>query len=233
MSVSEIALPSVAGKELSKQSTVQLFRLAASLSNPKSLHARVYDFWEELDENFFCGRLSPVLITLGVTEHSACLGQCTAIGGQARITLHQALVWPSTANPSDTRWGMPIDWMGEQLLRDCLLHEMQHQAQAELALDTKKSSGYGMDPHHCKSWSDLCNQSAHKLGLEATWYPVFKRTKVAVPDAHGNLTRVNKWVVANPSERPAGSRVAEMDEVTGFPFRTFQRLGLAQERYSS
>jgi hypothetical protein len=224
-------LPRLAGGDLSKAETVELYQLAASLSNPSSIHARVYDWWREFDQEFFGGQLSPCLIVIGITEHSACLGQCAAIGGQARITLHQGVVWPSVANQSDTRWGLPTEWMGEALLRDCLLHEMQHQAQAELRLDTHRVTGVGRDAHHCRSWSDLCNASAPKLGLAETWFPIFKRTKVAVTGGDGEVRRINQWVIANADEKPAGSRTAEFADVSQFPFRTFQRLGLAEERY--
>lgn len=231
MATTSKVLTRSAGRDLPKAETLELFKLAASLSNPSSIHARVYDWWEEFNEDFFGGQLSPCLIVLGVTEHSASLGQCAAIGGQARITLHQALVWPSAANASDTRWGMPIEWMGEALLRDCLLHEMQHQAQAELRLDTSRHTGVGHDAHHCQSWSDLCNANAHKMGLGGTWYPVFKRTKVAVPDGDGEAKRINRWVMANPKAKPANVRIADFDEVAQFPYRSFERLGMAEERY--
>ena len=224
------------GDKLSKEEKLALYKLAASCgAGSKSIHGKVYDWWAEFDRELFNGELSPCLIIIGITEHSGCLGSCQPVAGQARITLHQALIYPAHESLSDqfkrpqerTRWGMPKKWMGEQLLKDVLLHEMQHQAQADLDLMEP-----GEDAHNGPSWAHLCARSAEYLGITDVWFPHYKRGKETITNPDGTKTRKNVWKPAKGQQQPEGTRIATHDEVLCFPSLVFQNNGTAEERYA-
>lgn len=222
------------GDNLSKTDRLALYKLAASCgAGSESIHGRIYDWWAEFDEQLFDGKLSPCLIVIGVTEHSGCLGQCQPVAGQSRITLHQALINPADTEADNildkepTRWGMPKRWMGEQLLKDVLLHEMQHQAQADLELREP-----GEDAHNGPSWAALCGRSADYLGIEGVWFPHYKRAKETVPNADGTKSRKNVWKPAKGQEQPTGSRIATHNEILCFPHKSFEINGQGEARYS-
>lgn len=222
------------GDKLSKEEKLALYKLATSCgAGSKSIHGRIYDWWAEFDREVFDGKLSPCLIVIGVTEHSGCLGLCKPVAGQSRITLHQALINPADTEADKitsgepTRWGMPKRWMGEQLLKDVLLHEMQHQAQADLDLMEP-----GEDAHNGPSWAALCARSADYLGIEGVWFPHYKRGKVAVTNEDGTTTRKNAWKPAKGQEQPEGTRIATHDEILCFPHATFALQGKGDERYA-
>ena len=222
------------GDNLSKSDKLALLKLATSCgAGSQSIHGRVYDWWAEFDRELFDGKLSPCLIVIGVTEHSGCLGSCQPVAGQSRITLHQALINPAdsiadqfkTGEP--TRWGMPKRWMGEQLLKDVLLHEMQHQAQADLELMEP-----GEDAHNGPSWAALCGRSADYLGITDVWFPHYKRSKETVFNPDGPNTRKNVWKPAKGQQQPEGSRLATHDEILCFPHETFKINGAGDARYA-
>ena len=237
MTASISALSHAADRDnLSKADRLAIYKLAAGLGIDSSIHATVYDWWADLDAAIFNGSLNPCLIVIGVTEHSSCLGLCSLVGQQQRITLHQALIYPappsrSYAKDPSHRWNMPLRWMGQQILKDVLLHEMQHQAQA-LITDPAEVAAIRKDCHHCRSWADLCNASAHHLGIGSTWFPIYKRGKTTITKPDGTKDRKNQWKVANPEEQPPGTRIAEFVELGCFPHATFTALGLAAKRYS-
>ena len=216
--------------KLGKADRLELLKAAASCGVQSSIHAKVYDWWAELDREVFGGRLDPCQIVIGVTEYSGCLGLCSMVAGQARITLHQALIDPSYANEKDHRWGFPKHWLGEQLLKDVLLHEMQHQAQSNLGMSLLvPGSKHRTDHHHCESWSDLCNKSARYLGIPTTHFPTYKRGKSAAKDGK----RANCWRIHNEESLPTGKRIAAFEEIGGFPHATFRALGMAEARYGN
>lgn len=224
------------GDTLTKAERLDLYKLAAGLGVASSIHARVYDWWAEINQDLFDGQLDPCLIVIGVTEHSGCLGLCSMVGGQARITLHQALIYPANTeaderaikhNSIPTRWGMPKAWMGEQMLRDVLLHEMLHQAQAQLITDPIEKAAIQKDAHHCQSWADLCNRAAAYLNLD-THFTHYKRGKTSLKD--GGRKNIQRPV---SEECPEGKRLAEFDEVSSFPHLSFQKEGKADSRYGS
>ena len=222
------------GDNLSKSDKLALLKLATSCgAGSQSIHGRVYDWWAEFDRELFNGRLSPCLIVIGVTEHSGCLGSCQPVAGVSRITLHQALINPANTEADKlksgepTRWGMPKRWMGEQLLKDVLLHEMQHQAQADLELMEP-----GEDPHNGPAWAALCGRSADYLGIKNVWFPHYKRGKETVINLDGPNTRKNVWKPAKGQQQPEGSRLATHDEILCFPHATFQLEGTGDARYA-
>jgi len=222
--------------QLAKADRLSLLKIAANCGDSRvSMHGGIYDWWATWDRTIFNRQLSPVLIVLGVTEHSGCLGSCTPVAGQSRITLHQACYAPAmtAADKADieagrepTRWGMPRRWMGEQFLADTLLHEMMHCCQADLGLIKPWE-----DAHHCGGWTELCNHVSKFIGLGETWFPIYKRGKTNRPQADGSSKRVNEWKVSNPEQQPKGTRIATREEVSGFPHATFAKLGLADDRY--
>ena len=223
------------GDALSKEDKLALYKLAASCgAGSKSIHGRIYDWWAEFDRDLFDGKLSPCLIVIGVTEHSGCLGQCNPVAGQSRITLHQACYSPADTQADQllskepTRWGMPKRWMGEQMLKDVLLHEMQHQAQSDLDLRE-----LGEDAHNGPSWAALCGRSAEYLGITDVWFPHYKRGKTTVTNPDGTKSRRNEWKPANGQTQPKGSRLATHDEILCFPHLTFELTGKGDERYAS
>ena len=210
--------------QLTKSDRLALYKAAASCGHgSNSIHGKVYDWWAEIDREVFAGKLHPCLIIIGVTEHSGCLANCTPVAGQARITLHQALVRPAETlddqfkrerGEMPTRWGMPISWMGETILKDALLHEMMHQAQVEMQL--RKD---GEDPHNGPSWAALCNHAAKYLGLgDRVYFPNYKRRKTKTADG----PRKNVWVPIGIDDVADGVRIASQKEITCFPHLTFQ-----------
>jgi hypothetical protein len=229
-----------------KAERLALYKAAASCGRgSNSIHGKVYDWWAEINEAVFDGALDPCQIVIGITEHSGCLGFCSMVGDQARITLHQALIYPANTEEDKaarrrgevpTRWGMPKAWMGEQLLKDVLLHEMGHQWQAATVTDPAELAAIHKDAHHCDSWAAFCNRAANHLGIEGTWYPIQKRRKTAaIKNDQGEIIqgRKNIWVPANAANQPAGTRIAELEELSGFPHATFAALGLAEQRYGN
>ena len=116
--------------------------------------------------------------------------------------------------------------MGPQFMKDVLLHEMQHQAQADLGLRK-----FGEDAHNCRSWSDLCNHSAKYLGIgDDVFFPHYVRRKTKSEEGK---KRTNVWVPLNANEAPAGARIATQTETKCFPHHTFVAMGAADARYGS
>jgi hypothetical protein len=212
-----------AERDNAKRERLELFKLASGLGNPKSIHARLFDWWAELDATYFDGQLDPVLIHLGITEWSGCLGMASMVEGQARIVLHQGLMNPGWGISFDgevlpdrgqCRWGSYGPALGKAFLKDVLLHEMMHQAQAQLF--TGADADWHDDGHNCASWISLCNRVASRMGL-GVWFPLYVRRK-AKADAQGK--RANVWVATNADQCPAGLRMAEFDELRHFPHLT-------------
>ena len=219
--------------QLTKTDRLQLYKAAASCGHgSNTIHGKVYDWWAEIDREVFDGKLEPCLIVIGVTEHSGCLGNCAPVAGQARITLHQALIHPAETiedskalerGEMPTRWSMPKSWMGETLLKDVLLHEMQHQAQGDLGLMEK-----GEDAHNGPSWAKLCQRSAEYLGIsDRVFFPHYKRRKTKTADG----PRKNIWVALDEENAPDGARIASQEETKCFPYLYFKNEGLGSDRY--
>lgn len=221
--------------QLAKSDRLAVYKLAASCGGAiNSIHGDVYDWWAEFDREIFQSLLSPCLIVIGITEHSGSLGQCHAVEGQSRITLHQATCFPAETehditlmkrDEEPTRWGYPKSFMGRQFMKDVLIHEMCHQAQADLGLRKPFE-----DAHNSKSWSDLCNHAAKYLGIsDQAWFPEYRRRKTKTEDGK----RRNSWVAINLADAPEGVYVASQKETASFPHMTFDRIGLSDARYGS
>ena len=215
------------GDQLSKEEKLSLYKLASGLGMPSSIHSRVYDWWAEMDRDLFDSKLEPVLIHIGVTEYSGCLGTCALVEGQSRITLHKGIIeqgWrlkdgavkPNDDEDDTARWGSYGPCLGEAFLKDVLLHEMIHSAQA--LHFTGRNADWRGDAHHCGSWSSMCNDLAGRLGLDA-WFPVYKRGKTSGKDG---AKRQNVWKISNPDDQAKGKAVVGFDDVSSFPHKQRQ-----------
>ena len=215
---------------LTKRRALDIYRQAAGLGLDHSIHARVYDWWEELDETVFKGKLKPVLIHIGITEYSGCLGLCQLVEGQSRIVLHKGLLgrpWQLDYGKTegwhlkrslldinegfDPAWGMYGCALGEQFLKDTLMHEMVHSYQALHYTGAK--ADWRNDGHKCKSWTEICNAASERLGFDL-WMPIYKRGKAPADE---NGVRKNVWRAVNPEECPKGKRMAEHWEISSWP----------------
>jgi len=221
--IEPISLAHPAGRDAAKRERLELFKLASGLGNPNSIHALLFDWWAELDAEFFDGELEPSLIHLGITEFSGALGSASMVEGQARIVLHQGLVrqgWGISAkgqvisDGGQIRWGAIGPALGPAFLRDVLLHEMMHTAQAQQF--TGDAADWHDDGHNCPSWVALCNRVSDRMGL-GVWFPLYVRRKTK---ADTNGKRSNAWVASNADECPQGQRMAEFDELRRFPWAT-------------
>jgi len=217
----EGALSLSATRDKAKSERLELFRAACALGDKRSIHSVVYDWWAAIDAELFDGQLDPVLIVLGITEYSNCLGQCALIGDQSRIVLHQGLLEPSwkliggsMASMAKPRWGVYGAALGPTLLRDVLMHEMMHSAQPILFPDEERNPA--LDVHLSDSWVALCNMVSERLEL-GTWFPRYRRQK-APADRTGK--RQNVWKAINADDCPEGLRMAARDELSSFPHQT-------------
>lgn len=123
--------------------------------------ARLFDLWEEWNERYFGGLMTPAVILLDEPGQTKCYGQCSLFSGLAGIR-SQIQIRPSildgtlrdlckgTKNPEGLR----------RFLEDVLLHEMIHQWQFEI-------TGQGDDSYsgHGPAFSAKANEIGEKLGF--------------------------------------------------------------------
>jgi hypothetical protein len=129
--------------------------------------ARLYDLWDEWNDEFFEGRMVPSLIQLTDPGQTHCYGCCTNFSGLAgirsAIKIRRSIL---DGTLRDLKHGSR-DPQGLRLfLEDVLLHEMIHQWHHEVTGQVDDSySGHG------PAFSAKANEIGARLGL-----PIVRRT---------------------------------------------------------
>jgi hypothetical protein len=123
--------------------------------------ARLYDLWEEWNEEFFEGLLVPPLVQLAEPGQTHCYGDCSNYSGLAgirsRIRLRPSIL---AGTLRDLRHGTRNRQGLRRFLEDVLLHEMIHQWHFEVTDQTDDSySGHG------PAFSQKANEIGALLGL--------------------------------------------------------------------
>ena len=155
---------------------------------------------------------------------------CHLVANQSRITLHQATCFQPkphdvalSARGEEPKVVFPLRYMGPQFMKDVLLHEMQHQAQADLGLRK-----FGEDAHNCRSWSTYATTPPSIWDYRRRVFLIVRRkTK-----SEEGKKRTNVWVPLNANEAPAGARIATQTETKCFRI-TLRVMGAADARYGS
>jgi len=129
--------------------------------------ARLYDLWDEWNEEFFEGRMVPSLIQLTDPGQTHCYGCCTNFSGLAGIRSAikiRASILDGTLR--DLKHGTRNKQGLRRFLEDVLLHEMIHQWHREVTgQDDASYSGHG------PAFSAKANEIGARLGL-----PIVRRT---------------------------------------------------------
>jgi hypothetical protein len=123
--------------------------------------ARLYDLWEEWNEEFFGGLLVPPLLQLAEPGQTRCYGDCSTHSGlagiRARIRLRPSIL---AGTLRDLKHGSRNPLGLRRFLEDVLLHEMIHQYHQEGTRENDDSySGHG------PAFSAKANEIGEKLGL--------------------------------------------------------------------
>src|SRR5215212_949713 len=129
--------------------------------------ARLYDLWEEWNEEFFEGRMVPSLIQLTDPGQTHRYGCCTTFSGLAGIR-SAIKIRPSilAGTLRDLKHGSRNKQGLRRFLEDVLLHEMIHQWHREVTgQDDASYSGHG------PAFSAKANEIGARLGL-----PIVRRT---------------------------------------------------------
>ncbi len=123
--------------------------------------ARLYDLWEQWNEEFFEGRLVPSLVQLAEPGQTRCYGDCSTESGLAgirsRIRLRPSIL---AGTLRDLKHGSRNPDSLRRFLEDVLLHEMIHQWHFEVTGQGDQSySGHG------PAFSAKANEIGQRLGL--------------------------------------------------------------------
>jgi hypothetical protein len=129
--------------------------------------ARLYDLWDEWNEEFFEGRLVPSLIQLtdpGQTHRYGCCTNFSGLAGiRSAIKIRRSIL---DGTLRDLEHGTRNKQGLERFLEDVLLHEMIHQWHLEVTGQVDDSySGHG------PAFSAKANEIGARLGL-----PLVRRT---------------------------------------------------------
>jgi hypothetical protein len=140
-------------------------------SGQEGYDARLYDLWDEWNEEFFESRMVPSLIQLTDPGQNHNYGCCTNFSGLAgirsAIKIRASIL---DGKPRDLKHGTR-DPQGLRLfLEDVLLHEMVHQYHREVTGNT--DDGYR---GHGPAFSAKVNEVGAKLGLPAVGRTRMKR----------------------------------------------------------
>ena len=123
--------------------------------------ARLYDLWEEWNEEFFEGRMVPALVQLTDPGQTHCYGSCSTYSGLAgirsSIKLRSSIL---DGTLRDLKNGSRNPEGLRRFLEDVLLHEMIHQYHFEVTGQEDASySGHG------PAFSAKATEIGAKLGL--------------------------------------------------------------------
>jgi len=147
--------------------------------------ARLFDLWEEWNDEFFEGRMVPSLIQLTDPGQTQCYGCCTTFSGLAGI--HSAIkirrsILDGTLR--DLKHGNRNPQGLRRFLEDVLLHEMVHQWHHEVTGDTDPPDYRGHGP----AFSAKVNEIGTRLGL-----PRVGRTRMKRDCADKGLESPQHW----------------------------------------
>lgn len=179
----------------------------------------LYQAFDDINDNYFRGKLPCPLITLEITPHSHCQAWCAASAFQPpRIAIHPS-VFGGTEKPDP--WGVDPTWLGKRYAYDTLLHECIHVSVQYLL------GGYsGPSSHNNDAWVAEVNRLAPLLGfggIEAG-RQVCKRVPV-----DGELTKTGKPVTA---VRKVDLGNLPFAVVAGFPSTLRVHLATAHSHYA-
>lgn len=123
--------------------------------------ARLYDLWDEWNEEFFGGRMWPAVVQITDPGQTHCYGRCAAYSGLAgirsAIKIRRSIL---DGTLRDLRNGSGSEEGLRRFLEDVLLHEQIHQFHFEVTGKNDASwSGHG------PAFSAMANEIGRKLGL--------------------------------------------------------------------
>jgi Domain of unknown function (DUF4326) len=123
--------------------------------------ARLYDLWDEWNEEFFGGLMVPALVQITDPGQTHCYGRCTTYSGLAgirhAIKIRKSILDGTLRDLKDGTGDQEGLW---RFLTDVLLHEMLHQFAYEVT-GQHDGSYHGHGP----AFSALANEIGAKLGL--------------------------------------------------------------------